>query len=47
MNKLLGTAAIAVSLLVAPSQVLAGEITGNGRSIDVNGRSICAFSRNK
>jgi hypothetical protein len=36
------TIAITCALLATPA--LAGEITGSGKSIDINGRSECAFS---
>ncbi|MEO5578795.1 MAG: hypothetical protein ABIR25_07085 [Sphingomicrobium sp.] len=44
MNNMFGTAALAASMIAAASPALAGEITGNGKPIDVNGRSICAYS---
>jgi hypothetical protein len=34
----------AAALLVVSTTATAGEITGNGKPIDVNGRSECAFS---
>lgn len=40
-------AAVAVAALVASlgaSSVLAGEITGNGKLLDMHGRSECSFS---
>jgi hypothetical protein len=37
-------AATAAILSLGTSSVLAGEVTGNGRLIDVQGRSACAFS---
>jgi len=36
--------ASAVVLTLGAGSVLAGEVTGNGRLKDVNGRSFCAFS---
>ena len=35
---------MAVAALAVGSQASAGEITGNGTLLDVNGRSECAFS---
>ena len=40
----LAAGAAALALTMAASAVSAGEITGNGRLKDVNGRSFCAFS---
>jgi hypothetical protein len=40
----LATGGAALALSMATSAVFAGEITGNGRLKDVNGRSFCAFS---
>ena len=37
-------AVMAVALLAAAAPGLAGEITGNGKSIDIHARSECAFS---
>ena len=41
LNKL-GIAASVTMIAAAPA--IAGETTGNGKSITINGRSICAFS---
>jgi len=38
----LGAAALALSL--GATTALAGEVTGNGRLLDVHGRSACAYS---
>lgn len=43
MNKLLGAAA-AAGLFLASTAAIAGEITGNGKEIDINSRSECAYS---
>ena len=40
----LAAGAAALALTMAASAVFAGEITGNGRLKEVNGRSFCAFS---
>src|SRR4029077_4118308 len=40
----LAAGAAALALTMAASAVSAGEITGNGRLQEVNGRSFCAFS---
>jgi hypothetical protein len=40
----LAAGAAALALTMAASAVSAGEITGNGRLKEVNGRSFCAFS---
>ena len=40
MRFVLGAAAIAAISMPA----LAGEITGNGKEIEINGRSLCAYS---
>jgi hypothetical protein len=40
----LAAGAAALALSMATSAVFAGEITGNGRLKEVNGRSFCAFS---
>ena len=37
-------ALIGAAALTSATAALAGEITGNGEAIDVNGRSECAFS---
>jgi hypothetical protein len=38
------TGAAALALTLAAGAVSAGEVTGNGRLKEVNGRSACAFS---
>ena len=38
----LGIVVSAAAFAVSPA--IAGEVTGNGKPIDINGRSICAFS---
>jgi len=38
------TTAALLTLSVASTAVFAGEVTGNGRLKEVNGRSFCAFS---
>lgn len=43
MSRIIHSAILAVALVV-PASVNAGEITGNGEEIDVNGRSECAYS---
>ncbi len=40
----LHTALIAAAAISCATAAMAGEITGNGKDIDVNGRSECAFS---
>ena len=40
----LGLAVVASVALVSGAPAIAGEITGNGTPIDVNGRSECAYS---
>lgn len=40
----LHTALIAATAITCATAAMAGEITGNGKDIDVNGRSECAFS---
>ena len=35
---------IIAAALVLPAPVSAGEVTGNGQDIEINGRSECAFS---
>ena len=37
-------AAVASLMLVSSTPALAGEVTGSGKDIDINGRSECAFS---
>ena len=37
-------ALIAASAIAATGPVAAGEITGNGKDIEINGRSLCAYS---
>lgn len=45
MKKLLGVSLATGMLLVSAAGVAsAGEVTGNGRTIEVHGRSVCAFS---
>jgi hypothetical protein len=39
-----GLFALAAAATVGSAPALAGEITGNGTEIDINGRSECAFS---
>ena len=43
MSKL-QVALLAVAAIAAATSAIAGEITGSGKVIDVNGRSECAFS---
>lgn len=43
MSKLHFCGAIVAAALIS-SPLFAGEITGNGKSIDINARSICAYS---
>lgn len=38
------SAALAAGVLAAPTAAFAGEVTGNGKPLPVNGRSACAFS---
>lgn len=46
MNRLIraSTATIALAAMVAATSARAGEITGNGKEIEINARSECAFS---
>jgi hypothetical protein len=37
-------ALLAVATMIAATPAIAGETTGNGTPIDINGRSVCAFS---
>jgi hypothetical protein len=41
---ILSLLAAALTLVLAASVASAGEITGNGKPLEVNGRSECAFS---